>query len=281
MAAFKKLGLIAGGGALPVRIVAEREAAGEPYHLIRIAGAADENLALKPGDECGLGEVGKVLKSLRSAGCDAVCFAGLVRRPDFSSLKVDLRGAALLPKIIAAAARGDGAILDVLVATLESEGFQVVGADDAVQSLLAPAGAFGAHHPDADDLKDITKAATLIDAIGPFDVGQGAVVALGHVLAIEAAEGTDLMLARCAAAPVASEKPRGVLVKRPKPGQELRVDMPVIGAETVRGAARAKLKGIAVEAEHALLMEREETIAAADKAGVFLYGFSSDEIKAP
>ncbi len=279
MARWRKLGLIAGGGSLPARIVAEREALGEPYHLIRIAGSADDHLTSKPGDDCGLGEAGKILRLLREADCDAACFAGVVRRPDFASLKVDWRGAALLPKIVAAAGRGDGAILQVLVETLEAENFLVVGADEAVSGLTAPQGVFGAHAPSADDFADIAKAAALINAIGPFDVGQAAVVDVGHVLAIEAAEGTDLMLARCAGLPGASDrKGNGVLVKRPKPGQELRVDLPVIGPETVRRAHAAGLRGVAVEAGLALVMNRDEAVALADDAGLFLYGFSEADL---
>ena len=275
MARWRKLGLIAGGGALPQRIIAEREALGEPYHLIRIKGSADDALQSKNGDDCALGEVGKTLRCLREADCDAVCFAGIVRRPEFKSLKVDWRGAALMPKIIAAASRGDGAILDVLVETLEAESFLVVGADEAVSGLAASAGAFGAHTPNTEDFADIAKAGEVINALGDFDVGQAAVVDRGHVLAIEAAEGTDQMLARCGNLPGAPErKTGGVLVKRPKPGQELRVDLPVIGPETVRRAIAAGLRGIAVEAGCALVMNREEAVALADEAGLFLYGFS-------
>lgn len=279
MARWRKLGLIAGGGALPIRIIAEREALGEPYHLIRIAGSADEPLNAKTGDDYGLGEAGKILRCLREADCDAVCFAGIVRRPDFSALKVDWRGAALMPKIIAAATRGDGAILNVLVETLEAENFLVIGADEAVSGLRAPQGAFGGHDPSAKDIADIAKAAALINAIGPYDVGQAAVVDAGHVLAIEAAEGTDLMLSRCADLPGAPDRQRnGVLVKRPKPGQELRVDLPVIGPETVRRAIGAKLRGIAVEAGLALVMNRDEAVALADDANLFLYGFTEADL---
>ncbi len=279
MTRWRKLGLIAGGGALPLRIIAEREALGEPYHLIRITGSVDASLNAKSGDEYGLGEAGKILRRLREAECDAVCFAGIVRRPDFASLKVDWRGAALMPKIIAAAARGDGAILDVLVETLEAENFLVVGANEAVRGLSAPQGSFGTHAPSTDDFVDIAKAAALINAIGPYDVGQAAVVAMGYVLAIEAAEGTDLMLSRCAALPGAPQRKRnGVLVKRPKPGQELRIDLPVIGPETVRRAHAAGLRGVAVEAGLALVMNRDEAVALADDAGLFLYGFTEADL---
>ena len=151
-----------------------------------------------PGDDCGLGEVGKVLRILKENDCDALVFAGIVKRPDFRNLKADWRGAALLPKIIAAAAKGDGALLNVLVETAEAEGLLVIGAEEATDDLAAPAGALGAVAPSEENFVDIKKAAAVISALGAFDIGQGAVVASGLVLAVEAAEGTDAMLERCA-----------------------------------------------------------------------------------
>lgn len=281
MARWRKLGVIAGAGPLPARIAAARLAAGEKVHVVRIAGVADMASDL-PGEEAGLAEAGKILRSLKAADCDAVALAGVVRRPDFSQLKPDWRGAALIPKLLAAAARGDGAILSALVETLEGEGFLVVGADEAMNELLAAEGAFGRLMPDAAALADIAKGAAVVAALGPFDVGQGAVVAGGFVLAIEAAEGTDAMLDRCAGLPE-SLRPRGagVLVKRPKPKQELRVDLPTIGPETVRRAAAAGLAGVAVEAGRAIVIDGTETAAEADRLGIFVYGFPGREAGRP
>ncbi len=188
-----------------------------------------------------------------------------------------------MPKIIAAAATGDGALLGVLVDTVEAEGFLVIGADEAVQGLEAPPGALGAHHPDENDFRDIRKAAAIINALGPFDVGQAAVVADGLVIAIEAAEGTDGVLRRCTelAADNGSGVRAGTLVKRPKPGQELRVDLPAIGPETIRKAEKAGLRGVAVEAGFALVIDRDEVVNCADKAGLFVYGFSDVDMGEP
>ncbi|MEZ5892325.1 MAG: UDP-2,3-diacylglucosamine diphosphatase LpxI [Parvularculaceae bacterium] len=274
MSRWKKLGLIAASGSLPVRI-AEMFPSG--VFVVRLEGLADPALASCDGEDCGMGEAGKIIRSLKNAGCDAVVFAGHLRRPDFSSLKVDWRGAALLPRVIAAAARGDGAILSVLVDAFESEGMTVIGAEETMESLAAPAGVIAGAAPDESQRADIAKAAAIVNALGPYDVGQGAVVSIGHVIAIEAAEGTDAMLDRCAQLPSAKG---GVLVKRPKPGQELRVDLPVIGSETVRRAAAAGLAGIAVEAGLALVIDSEEMIAAAESAGLFVYGFSAAELAA-
>ncbi len=283
MVRWRKLGILAGGGALPECIASSCAERAEAFHIIRIIGSAGPSLEALPGDDCGIGEIGKILRILKAENCDAVVFAGTVKRPNFAALKADWRGAALMPKIISAAAKGDGALLGVLVDTVEADGFLVVGADEAMQGLEAPPGALGAHHPDEKDFRDMRKAAALINALGPFDVGQAAVVADGLVIAIEAAEGTDGMLRRCTELADANERGArvGTLVKRPKPGQELRVDLPVIGPETIRRADRAGLRGVAVEAGFALIIDREEVVHCADKAGLFVYGFSDTDMREP
>lgn len=282
MARWRKLGIIAGGGALPRRLAETASSDDASPFVVRLAGLADEDFSSFSGVDCGLAEAGKIIRSLKDAHCDAVVLAGVVRRPDFSQLKPDWRGAALLPRVIAAAARGDGAMLGVLVETLEAEGFFVIGAEEVFGGLAAPAGALGAFAPNALNWADIRKAASIIAALGPFDVGQAAVVASGHTLGVEAAEGTDGLLDRCAALPSSARggvERNGVLVKRPKPGQELRVDLPTVGAETVRRAATAGLSGIAVEAGLALLIDRDSIIREADTHGLFIYGFSANELR--
>lgn len=279
MPRWRKLGIIAGAGGLPRRL-ADADAA--PF-VVRLAGIADGDYSAFAGAECGIAEAGKITRSLRDAGCDAVVLAGIVKRPDFAKLRPDWRGAALLPRVIAAAAKGDGALLSVLVETLEAEGFRVVGAETVLEELAAPAGAIGALSPSAENWTDIKKAAAIIAALGPFDIGQAAVVASGHTLAIEAAEGTDAVLERCAKFPDSARggSRNGVIVKRPKPGQELRVDLPTVGVETIRLAAAAGLAGVAVEAGAALLIDRDATAREADARGLFLYGFTPAELSAP
>lgn len=278
-----KLGILAGGGTLPLRLAEACERRCAPFTLIRLSGYADDKTARFGGPECGIAEIGKAVRLLREARCDALVMAGVVRRPNLATLTPDWRGAALLPKVALAARRGDGALLDVLVETFEAEGFNVIGADEVSNALAADAGPVGTHSPTDDDRADMAKAASLVAALGPYDVGQGAIVRAGQVLAIEAAEGTDAMLDRCAALSAhepanAFPAPRGVLLKRPKPGQELRVDLPTIGPETVRKAASAGLAGIAIEAGVALVIDRDAVAEAADKAGLFVYGYRAGEV---
>ncbi len=278
MARWRKLGVIAGAGALP-RLLAE--AAGNAF-VVRLAGVADGAYPPHSSVECGMAQAGKILRELKEAGCDAVTLAGVVRRPDFSRLKPDWRGAALLPRLVAAAAKGDGALLTVLVETLEAEGFLVVGAEEVLGSLAAPPGAMSALAPGPGHWADIRKAAAIVAALGPFDVGQAAVVASGFTLAIEAAEGTDGVLARCAALPASArggDGRNGVLVKRPKPGQERRVDLPTVGVETLKGVYAAGLAGVAVEAAATLVIDIEAVRREADGLGLFVYGFTPAELK--
>ncbi|MEM9989856.1 MAG: UDP-2,3-diacylglucosamine diphosphatase LpxI, partial [Pseudomonadota bacterium] len=194
---WQKLGILAGGGGLPVAVVKACEAIGTPYHLVKLKGYADENLEPYDGDLCQLAELGKIIKSLKDNNCDAVVLVGNVSRPNFSQIRPDWQGAKLLPKIIKAARHGDGALLEVLVAYFTEEGFQVIGADDVAAPLKAPQGKIGEYSPSPEDMEDMQKASQLVAALGPFDVGQGAVVRDGYVIAIEAAEGTDKMLERC------------------------------------------------------------------------------------
>lgn len=271
-----KLGLIAGGGGLPVEIAEHCERSGRPLFVVRLKGFAGDGLAPYAGAEVGIAELGKCIKVLKRAGCQAICLAGNVARPDFTSLVPDLRGLALLPKVIATAKKGDDALLRLLVAEFEKEGFAVEGANDVMEDLSLGAGPLGRHAPGDEALADAMKALEVARAIGRLDIGQAAVVAHGLVLAVEAQEGTDHMLSRVADLPAHLRgRPGaglGVLAKAPKPIQETRVDLPTIGLATVQGVARAGLAGIVGEAGRLLVLDREETIALADELGVFILG---------
>ena len=271
-----KLGLIAGGGALPLAIAARCEAEGRALFVIRLAGFADPHLARYAGADLGMAELGKALAALKEAGCEAVCFAGTVSRPDFRSLKPDLRGATLLPGIIAAATRGDDALLRKILSVFENEGYAVEGADDILGGETLPVGTLGRVAPTAHQLADLKKALHVAEKAGELDIGQGAVVCDGLVLAVEAQEGTDAMLTRVAGLPAdlrgAVGAPKGALGKAPKPIQDLRVDMPVIGTRTLELAAAAGLAGIGGVAGQLILIDRPAIIETADRLGLFVWG---------
>jgi DUF1009 family protein len=270
-----KLGLIAGGGALPVALAERCRAAGRPLFVLRLKSFAGPELADFEGEDVGIAELGRAIQLLKRARCEAICFAGLVNRPEFSALKPDLRGMRALPGLIAAARHGDDALLRALLAEFEKDGFTVEGAHQVDAGLTLPEGPLGRLGP-AGHEADIARALQAARAIGALDIGQGAVAAGGVVLALEAQEGTDAMLERCAALPAAlrgtPEARRGVLAKAPKPIQERKVDLPTIGVATIERAAAAGLAGVAGEAGAVLVMDREAVAAAADRLGLFVVG---------
>lgn len=271
-----KLGLIAGGGALPVSVAARCEIEGRPVFVVRLTGFADPHLARYPGVEAGMAEIGRVLSALKKAGCEAVCFAGTVSRPDFKSLKPDFKGATLLPGIIKAATQGDDALLRKILSVFEGEGYAIEGADDILGGETLPAGALGAIQPTSDQIADLRKALHVAEKAGELDIGQGAVVCDGLVLAVEAQEGTDAMLARVASLPGdlrgSPEARKGALGKAPKPIQDLRVDMPVMGARTLELAAAAGLAGVGGVAGKLILIDHAAIVEAADRLGLFVWG---------
>lgn len=275
-----KIGLIAGGGKLPDYV---HTAAGEKETLGQV-------IALEPFVSEGrfptakrfkVGQLGKIIKSLRKASCTHVCFAGIVTRPDFKQLKPDLYMMRSLPAIVRAASEGDDGLMRHMLKLFEDEGFEIISPQDVCQHLMLDEGVIGSVAMTTDHRLDALKACEIATAIGGLDIGQGAVVARGVTLAVEAQEGTDAMLGRLLSLPEeirGSEAERvGVLAKLVKPSQDIRVDLPTLGPETIRRAAKAGLAGIVAEAGGAFVIDREETIALADEAGVFIAGLPKAE----
>jgi DUF1009 family protein len=270
------LGIIAGCGNLPLRLADACANVGRKFLLLGLEGYADKAIEAYPHAWSALGTFDRTLKLLKGAGCAEVVFAGVVRRPDFTKVKLDWHGARLLPKIVQAAARGDNSLLAAILAEFEKKGFRVVGAEEIFAGLLAKPRVLTRVGPSARDQRDIARGVETVRALGRLDVGQGAVVCEGLVLAVEAAEGTDKMLERVAALPPeirgSAAARRGVLVKLPKPAQERRIDLPTIGVATIESAAAAGLAGIAVEAGAALIIDEPAAVARADALGIFVAG---------
>ena len=264
-----KLGILAGDGELPVKLVEICRATGREIFVVVFNGESNPACADgAPHVWLDLGAVGSVIRALKEAECRDVVLAGPIRRPRLTSMRLDGRGAALVPRLLRA--RGDDALLTVVIDELEGEGFNVVGADDVFSGLLAAEGVLGAHRPDAGEWDDIARGVEVVRAIGAIDVGQAAVVHDGYVLGVEAAEGTDALVDRVAA--LRRGERGGVLAKLRKPGQDRRADLPTIGIGTIERAAAAGLAGIAVEAGETLVLDLEAVIDGADAAGLFLVG---------
>ena len=271
-----KIGIIAGNGTMPMTVAQAAVAAGRPVYAVAIQGAARQGIEEYPHTWVNFGEIGRVLKLLKREGCDDIVIIGGVQRPKLDELRFDFGALRNLPAILRCLVGGDNSILSGVVEFFEKKGFRVIGAHDIAPELLAAAGPLGKYRPSRRDQADIDIGIQVIQALGALDVGQAAVVAREHVLAVEAIEGTDALLERCGQLTHRTGGRRGaragVLVKCAKPGQERRVDLPAIGPETVRRAAEAGLTGIALAAGDVLVAERADVISQADRDGLFVVG---------
>lgn len=279
-----RLGIIAGGGELPIAIADAAQSSGRPVFVLALDGmASSEDVTPFPHAFVSLGELGKAIRLLKDAGCAEITMAGRVARPEFGKLKLDARGALALPRVMTAALRGDDALLRTMLGIFEKEGMRVIGSQEAARALLAPFGPLGTLKPTKDATADIRHGCQVTRALGALDIGQAAVVCQGLVLAVEAAEGTDAMLMRVAILPEAlrgtQSNRKGVLVKTAKPHQERRVDLPVIGVKTVELASIAGLCGIAFEGEGALIVNRAGVAEAADGHGLFAFGVARKDLE--
>ncbi len=267
-----KIGLIAGSGALPEQIIKSCISLNKKIFVIALEGSFDKNDSLQnvPHIILNISEVGKAIDSLRKQGIKHIIMAGGIKRPQFSQLKPDLAGVKLLAQISAAKLRGDNSLLVTVIKFFESMKFVIIGVDQLLQEVLIPHGKLGRIAPDRRALADIQLGKEIARQIGNLDIGQGVVVQNGVVLGIEAIEGTDALLERCGS--LRLENAGGVLVKMKKPMQDTRIDLPAIGVDTVINAHKAGLCGIAIESGSALVIEKAEVAAAADKLRMFVVG---------
>jgi DUF1009 family protein len=270
------LAVICGGGALPFAVADAVGKRGRRVVLFAIRGWADpQRVAAYPHHWASFGQFGWFCRVAQREGCRDVVLIGSVVRPAIWKIRPDFKTLRLLPRIVGLLRGGDNRLLKGVAAIFEEHGFRLVGAHEIAPDILMPEGLLGRERPTAGDQADIATALALLEATSPFDVGQAVVVADTRVLAIEAAEGTDRMLARIAelrqGGRIADAR-RGVLVKAAKRGQDRRVDLPSIGPRTVEGAARAGLAGIAVVSGSTIIAEAGLTGAAADRERLFVIG---------
>lgn len=280
----RRIGILAGGQSLPIEIAQSLRQRGASVHIVAIEGEASETLSGPDTTWVNWGQIGKIIASFKNAGCRQVVIAGGVRRPDLSTIKPDLGFFRAVPTVLRLIrVGGDDAILRGVIAYFERFGLEVVGVNQVAPELLVGAGGFAGPDHRQVDLCDVRTGFEVLRAMAPFDVGQAVVIAGGSVEAIEGAEGTDRMLDRLIALRHDRILQRegvgqGILIKAPKPGQELRVDMPAIGPETIRKAAGADLRGIAVDAGRVLAVERLKLQELAQAHRVFVAGVDGDQL---
>ncbi|MFN9002676.1 MAG: LpxI family protein [Alphaproteobacteria bacterium] len=270
-----KLGIIAGMGELPRVLIEACESSGRPFYVLAIEEAAEEETVIRAHGNytwIRLGAIGKALDILTREGVTELVMAGRVVRPRISALRPDLKATKLLAKVGSHLLSGDNELLSGIVKFLEEEGFRIVGAETIVKDILAPEGLIGSLYPDKKSQADIEIGARIARTIGELDIGQAVIIQNRQVLGIEAIEGTDALISRCAL--LKAEEKSGVLVKVKKPQQEGRVDLPTIGLPTVELVARSGFAGIALQAGASLILNRREVARRADQLGIFIIGFS-------
>jgi DUF1009 family protein len=277
------LAIICGGGSLPFAVADAAKQRGRSVVLLALRGSADAQRVVGYRHHwVAVSQVGTMCRLARRAGCRDLVFIGGVVRPTFGDLWPDVHTLPLLPRLFRLLVGGDSHLLSGVASMFEQQGFRVLGADEVAPQILIPDGPVGRHQPTETDRGDIAQGLAFLRATGPFDVGQAVVMSRRRVLAVEAAEGTDIMLARLAELRSIGRirAVGGVLVKAPTPGQDRRMDLPSIGPLTVEGAARAGLAGIAVVAGSTVVAEPEHLAAAADRERLFVLGVR-DETAGP
>ncbi len=271
------LAIICGGGSFPGAVAEAVARRGRRPVMFAVKGWADPKVVERYDHHwIAIGQAGRFFRLVRAEHCRELLFIGTLLRPPLTQIRLDWQSIRLLPRLIRMLHGGDDRLLSGVARLAEEGGLRVIGIEEVAPDIIVPDGVLGRYQPSARDRADIALALTVIAALGPFDVGQAAVVADNHVLAVEAAEGTDNLLARIAdlrrLGRVVTPPGVGVLVKAPKPGQDRRFDLPAIGPQTVEHVARAGLAGLAVAAGNTIVAEAADVVAAADLAKIFLLG---------
>jgi DUF1009 family protein len=218
-----------------------------------------------------LEKIGGLFDAMREQGVERMIFAGALTRPAFDPTTFDAEMMQIAPRLMQAMSLGDDGLLRTVIQVFEEQGFSVVGVKDVLPSLVAESGLAVGPAPSDVDEGDVARATEILRGIAALDIGQGCVVAGGQCLGLETVQGTDALLGFVASTPERyRNRAKGVYVKAAKTGQDLRIDMPAIGPQTIAAVAKAGLAGLVVEADHVLLLDRDATLAAVTEAGLFL-----------
>ncbi len=275
-----QIALICGAGQFPLVAARAATARGRDVFILALKGIASEGVAEFPHIWLGVGQLGAAFREIEARGIEEICFIGGLGRPEFADLRPDWGAIKRLPEILRLLKGGDDHALKGVLRLFESEGLRVIGVETLAPELLAAPGAMNRLPFPKEMEEDLAYGHDCLAALSAFDCGQALVLSHRRIVALEAAEGTDSMLLRVAEL---RERGRwrakgsaGMLIKAPKQGQDLRVDLPAMGPETVAAAAKAGLRGIAVEAGKVLILDRDAVAALAEKAGLFLHGFTRE-----
>ncbi len=264
------IAIFAGRGILPQMLIDDCQKNGRKFILFLLQGENYEidYSAFSPV-KLGYGEVEKFLSEIKKNEIRNLVFIGGVTKPNFSSLRVDKKGALLLAKILASKILGDDAVLRAVINFFEKEGLKILRIDQLLDCVVSVKSTLTKNIPTKENWDDIALGVKAIKSFSQFDVGQSVVVAQKQIIAVEALEGTDEMIARCKNLR-ADYKKNAVLVKMKKHKQSSKADLPTIGFETVKNCFDAGMCGIAIQANSTLVLQKDEMIKLADELGLFV-----------
>ena len=274
--------VICGGGSFPGAVAEAVLRRGRRPVMFAVRGWADPEVVERYAHHwIAIGQAGRFFRLARAEGCREAVLIGTMLRPPLTQIRLDWPTVRLLPRAVGFFRGGDDRLLSGVASLFEEGGVRIIAVDEVAPEIVAPEGVLGHRQPSPSDRADIARALAVIAALGPFDIGQAVVVANGHVLGIEAAEGTDNLLARITdlrrQGRVTTAAGVGVLVKAPKPGQDRRFDLPAVGPRTVEKVARAGLAGLAIAAGGTIVAEPAQLTAAADRANIFIIGMPEEK----
>lgn len=281
----QRVAILAGTGALPVSVAKAAQDRGQNVVVFRLPGSDPDLERMFSSVPLDIVNFTRLFAALERENCSAICLIGGVVRPELSNLDLSPLTAAERSGLARALQQGDKSVLMWLTSTIEARGYKVLGAQDVYPGFLTQEGCLTDTRPGGQHLSDLEKAARVAGVLGDLDIGQAVIVAEGLVLAVEAQEGTDVIIGRITDLPSSlrgsSKHPKGVLFKRAMPGQDLRVDLPVIGPKTIELCAKAGLAGIGLVSGESIIDQLDETLSLANEHGLFVVGLSQDFIDPP
>ena len=260
------IGLIFGETNFPIKILEKIKKRSLKYLIIDLTYAGkfrkDRN-----SHSVSIGQVGKIINILKKNKCRKVLFAGKVKKPKFSKLKLDFKGIYYLPRIIKTSKLGDAAILKEIIKILKQEKINTMSSLTFNSELTLKKGNYSKAKPNKEDKIDIKKAIATLNRLRKYNFSQGVVVRNRKVVAIEGKGGTQKMLKRCKSKKF---RGKGVLVKFPKKKQDLRIDLPTIGLKTLTQCKSVGLKGIVLKSRQNVFLEQKKCISFAKKNKIFI-----------
>ncbi len=265
----KKLGIIAAKGSLVKRLI---EYCKEKHEFFVVAIEGETNLSLLDDIDhvvISVGEIGKAVEAMKKAKVEQVILIGGLAKPNLLNLKVDMMGAKLLARITKNKLFGADNILSIIAKFLEEHCFEVIAVQDILKDLVVKPGIFTKIKPSEQDKNDIELGIKILHQMSALDIGQAVIIENGLVLGMEAIEGTDQLINRCGSLKRGQNR-EGVLVKMAKENQELRLDLPTIGINTIINLHDNGFKGIAIQAQKSLFLDQEQVIEYANKNNMFI-----------